>query len=429
MMELACVILTWRHVAFGALTTVDALPMMSNPRGIHGVSGTRFSGLPIREAPEMHYRKLKRSDLRWMRNQKKCDKWIVVTTIYQPSAATRRLGELTRLGWCFVVVGDVTGPDEYDDVQGVVYLNAELQRGLHYHILEHIPWRHFGRKNLGYLYAIQHGAKVIYDTDDDNRLKELGIPIFNGTTDAQQPVLASWAPPFFNPYAHFNSTCKEIWPRGYPLDHVQRLRNEFHEEQSAILAHPPVVQQFLADEDPDVDAVYRLTRPLPCRFGSKDKVLVVPPEVFAPYNAQATVHLYEAFWALLLPVTVNGRVSDIWRAYMSAKLIWAINRQVAFTSAYVVHDRVQHDYLKDFQSEQDLYLMTPALLNFLKDWKSDAPTLIERIEQLWGEVYRRGFIELGDFHLLQAWIKDLRAVGYDFPDLEIPKIMWAHSEL
>lgn len=26
------------------------------------------------------------------------------------------------------------------------------------------------RKNLGYLYAIHHGATVIYDTDDDNLL-------------------------------------------------------------------------------------------------------------------------------------------------------------------------------------------------------------------------------------------------------------------
>ena len=31
-----------------------------------------------------------------------------------------------------------------------------------------IPWNHFGRKNVGFLYAIAHGAHVIYDTDDDN---------------------------------------------------------------------------------------------------------------------------------------------------------------------------------------------------------------------------------------------------------------------
>lgn len=55
----------------------------------------------------------------------------------------------------------------------------------------------------------------------------------------------------------------------------------------------PAVQQFLADEDPDVDAVYRLTRGLPCNFAKKTKkmAVVLPPGRMAPYNAQATLHL------------------------------------------------------------------------------------------------------------------------------------------
>ena len=35
----------------------------------------------------------------------------------------------------------------------------------------------------------------------------------------------------------------------------------------------------------------------------------------------------EAFWGLLLPVTVHGRVSDIWRAYLTQKLLWDDARQ------------------------------------------------------------------------------------------------------
>lgn len=33
-----------------------------------------------------------------------------------------------------------------------------------------IPWNHFGRKNIGYLYAILYGATVVWDFDDDNML-------------------------------------------------------------------------------------------------------------------------------------------------------------------------------------------------------------------------------------------------------------------
>ena len=37
--------------------------------------------------------------------------------------------------------------------------------------MKNLPWQSFGRKNVGYLYAIANGAEVIYDFDDDNVLK------------------------------------------------------------------------------------------------------------------------------------------------------------------------------------------------------------------------------------------------------------------
>ena len=34
-----------------------------------------------------------------------------------------------------------------------------------------IPWNNIGRKNIGYLFAIVHQAKTIWDFDDDNAFK------------------------------------------------------------------------------------------------------------------------------------------------------------------------------------------------------------------------------------------------------------------
>ena len=34
-----------------------------------------------------------------------------------------------------------------------------------------MPWKSFGRKNVGYLFAIANGAKTIWDFDDDNIMK------------------------------------------------------------------------------------------------------------------------------------------------------------------------------------------------------------------------------------------------------------------
>ena len=54
---------------------------------------------------------------------------------------------------------DRTGSEEYD-VAKVTFLTPADQEALPYRIAAQLPWNHFGRKNIGYLYAIHHGAKV-----------------------------------------------------------------------------------------------------------------------------------------------------------------------------------------------------------------------------------------------------------------------------
>lgn len=405
------------------------------PLSTSGVSGRRFSGEVLRETPELRFEGRRRSDFKALVNSS-CEQWIVVTSIFQPSAATRKLGEMTRQGWCYVVVADKNGPEDWHGVEGVIYLTVERQRELHFHIMDHLPWRHFGRKNVGFLFAIANGAKVIYDTDDDNRLKEARIPIL-GEDQVLWPddSKSEASPGLLNPYPSFRPSCGHVWPRGFPLDHVLAQQTFNRSARIERLERPPAVQQFLADEDPDVDAIFRLTRPLPCNFAGLEpghpSAMAIPPQFFTPYNAQATVHLYEAFWGLLLPVTVHGRVSDIWRAYLTQKLLWDVGQLVTFLPPYVVHDRVAHDYLKDFQSEADLQLKSTALVQFLSQWSSNAPTLLERIEQLWAALYTRGFVELGDVRLAQAWILDLLAVGYEFPKLQgnVPNVPGHRREL
>ena len=55
----------------------------------------------------------------------------------------------------------------------------------------------------------------------------------------------------------------------------------------------------------------------------------------APFNAQATLFMRDALWALLLPITVHGRISDIWRGYLVQRLFWDIGlmRALALTES------------------------------------------------------------------------------------------------
>eukprot|EP00731_Ephydatia_muelleri_P038637 Em0839g4a len=105
-----------------------------------------------------------------------CERWAVVTTIFDPSEAIDRQSKL--VGWCMVIVGDKKSPADYETGwtsgegnSDVVYLNPHAQEALRNPFVDALPWNHFSRKNVGYLYAVTHGAKVIWDFDDDNLFK------------------------------------------------------------------------------------------------------------------------------------------------------------------------------------------------------------------------------------------------------------------
>ena len=190
--------------------------------------------------------------------------------------------------------------------------------------------------------------------------------------------------------------------------------------------------QSLANIDPDVDAIYRLLMPIPFNFSSNNhrvthefgsshskaiKLLKIPEKSYTPYNAQATLHFYPALWSLWLPVTVHGRVSDIWRGYIYQKIAKDIGLDLLFSSPTVIQVRNSHNYLADFDSEQDLYQKSDKLVEQLSTLSLQATTVPGRIEELYIYLYERGYLKLLDVQLCQEWIATLDAIGYKFPSL------------
>ena len=184
---------------------------------------------------------------------------------------------------------------------------------------------------------MHHGAEVIYDTDDDNILKvdNKGKPLIPdckmGEFALSSDVVRSDQSHVYNPYPNFESVHVDgspafVWPRGFPVDLItdtstwnisRGVKEETHE--GGVIT----IVQSLADHDPDVDALYRLTSYLPLHFrsGGSARLEVIPPGVMTPFNAQATVFGKTGFWGMLLPITVHGRVSDIWRSYVTGRII------------------------------------------------------------------------------------------------------------
>ena len=55
--------------------------------------------------------------------------------------------------------------------KNIIFLSGHNQERYNDAFANAMPWFHFGRKNVGYLFAIANAAKAIWDFDDDNILK------------------------------------------------------------------------------------------------------------------------------------------------------------------------------------------------------------------------------------------------------------------
>ena len=97
--------------------------------------------------------------------RKNPEKWIVVTSINDRTVQIERLSKIK--GFQLLVVGDLKTNKNWS-YENVIYLSSEKQKSLQYSTYSILPFNSYTRKNIGYLYAIQNGAKCIYDTDDDN---------------------------------------------------------------------------------------------------------------------------------------------------------------------------------------------------------------------------------------------------------------------
>jgi len=210
----------------------------------------------------------------------------VVTSINNPNKQMLKLSK--EKGFKLLVVSDLKTNQNWS-LENVLFLNVKHQMILNYKSCNSTPFNSYTRKNIGYLYAIQHGAQFIYDTDDDNEPISPIIDYFDFKNYKQELEYDINSPLVLNPLAHFGQPT--IWPRGYPLDYIKKKNyNEFN----CINKKTSIVQQSVVDGDPDVDAIFRLTKSLDSKrieieFDSTSPSVRIPLYKLAPYNAQNTL--------------------------------------------------------------------------------------------------------------------------------------------
>lgn len=323
--------------------------------------------------------------------------FIVITTINHPTKAVIDFSKLKNHQ--LIIVADQKTPiDWYLD--NVHILSVGEQKKLDFQLVSLLPDNHYSRKNIGYLYAIRSGADLIIDTDDDNLPKEDWIvPKFQGLYNISSPNLG-----FVNIYKFF--TDSHIWPRGFPLDKVTMDSSILKSSQITQRQVNIGVWQGLADGDPDVDAIYRLTLNKPCYFSEREPI-ALDKGTICPFNSQNTAFYKDLFPLLYLPSFVTFRYTDILRGLIAQPILWQAGYCLGFTHATVFQERNFHDYMKDFESEIPCYLHPYKVIDTVCPSISSSFSISDNLHNAYSALCKEGIVNSNEVKLLDLWLKDL----------------------
>jgi hypothetical protein len=292
-------------------------------------------------------------------NSTHSSKWIVITSINRPNRSINRILNVSD-PWKIVVIGDKKTKNlhwrKFKDSVKLFYLSIEDQLNLGYNILKYIPFDSYSRKNIGYLYAIQHGAKEIFEMDDDIYFFNL-FGLYHSPENYTFYAENNNNTFMVNPYCyHGHST---IWPRGYRLKDInQNSETKFRRIASRGLNLNHLIFQGLLNINPDVDSIFLKTRTNKKFSMYQFFYLIGPltylPGNFVPINSKNTRYLYDVFPALALPTSVSRRVCDIWRGFIIQRYSWIYNGTLIYKRPFADHLRNYHNDSLDFIEEKDL---------------------------------------------------------------------------
>lgn len=321
---------------------------------------------------------------------------IVITSIFSPTEAVIAFSNMSN--YQVIVVGDMNTPSNWN-YANVDYLCVAAQEKMDFQIAKVLPYNHYSRKMLGYLKAIQSGVNFIIDTDDDNIPKKNWVfPEFESDF---QSIAENKG--FVNVYQLYTS--QKIWPRGLPLKYINK---SFNLEASLEIKDGRIgIWQGLADEDPDVDAIYRLTSDLPCYFDEREPVVLCKGTI-SPFNTQNTMVRKELFCLMYLPTYVTFRFTDILRGLVAQPIMWLHGYQLGFTNATVIQKRNPHDYMKDFISEIPMYEHCEKVIEVVSSSISSSDSMESNLFNAYEKLMENNIVSKSELIVLEAWLNDVQ---------------------
>lgn len=323
----------------------------------------------------------------------------VLTTINHPNEAMNILLEHAQsVGASVIVVGDTKTPDSWSNTL-FEYLDIPKQTSVFGEFSDAIPTRHYARKNLGYLMAHESKVEWIYETDDDNVptsspfdevALECEVETFNTST--------RWINVYeIFGYESVGAKPSLIWPRGFDL-------NSLHKTASAtgkIKVISPI-QQGLANGDPDVDAIYRLVLGNFVTFNQNGPVGLQEGQI-CPTNSQTTWWHSSVHQLMYLPSTCTFRLTDILRGFVAWRILQERSETVSYHSPKVRQDRNEHDLLRDFRDEVQLFIQSDQIISGLLTLNLKGLSVADQLVSCYKLLVDLGVVTLNEIQILEKW--------------------------
>lgn len=309
---------------------------------------------------------------------------IVTTTIYVPQAIEKYARNARFYGHdpedvFFVVTGDKKTPAETAEFCASVsrggfrchYLGVQDQEAYlaerFPELWNHLPFNSIQRRNISLLKAWEEGAETIITIDDDNWMLNHDFVRLHNIV-GQRPEL----PAFETSSGWFNVCSLLEEAHGTPFYHRGYPREERWNEASVFSSVAPVTRRVSVNaglwlDDPDIDAMTRLERPIVVR-GMKEGAparFSLQPGTWSPFNSQNTALMRDVIPAYFLSPYV-GRYDDIWPSYLVVRIAEHLGDVISYGLPLLRQKRNEHVLWKDLDNERVGMLLTGQLCSILR---------------------------------------------------------------
>jgi hypothetical protein len=305
----------------------------------------------------------------------------------------------------------------------ITYLSIRKQIKLGYNILKYLN-NTCSRKNIGYLYAIQHGAKEIFEMDENVIISDLNNLDIDYKNDKICYGIRNDSS-MINPYSFFYKKNINIWPRGFRLrDLGKDFDNKFYVLNPKNLQLKPLIYQGIIDGFPDIDSIFQKTN---IYYSTKleftyNYPLVYFPGNYIPINSKNTKYFYEIFPFLLLPTTVNERISDILRGYIMQYFAWRYEGCVIYhvSNNFIKENNLQTQFFKE---EKKLFFNIDNfidILNINSNLEFNNP--IDLLYKIINDLIQNKLFGENEINVYKAYFQDLSNCGYTFSSNFVKKL-------